>query len=64
MKIIIIELLFEIRKDNYPGNPPVLKRNMLSGTIPDQTFKTQKKDKASVSVALQQEKYEYSNYRE
>ena len=57
------ELPFEIWDDNNRCVPPILKRNRLSGTIPEWVKKTKKWNRyASVCISNQQEGYGYSNY--
>lgn len=60
----ITELPFEVWKDDFVGSPPYLEGNMLSGTIPDWVFETDKWNEfGDISVIKQKEGYGYSNYR-
>lgn len=60
----ITELPFEVWKDDFVGSPPYLEGNMLSGTIPDWVFETDKwNEYGDISVVKQKEGYGYSNYR-
>jgi Leucine-rich repeat (LRR) protein len=56
---------FEFWKDDNPNYPPVLKRNCLSGEIPEWVFKTEKWKKFANSFLIPQKKnYGYSNYHD
>lgn len=60
----IIELPFEVWKDDFVGSPPNLQENMLSGEIPEFVFKTEKwKNYNRSSVSRQKEGFGYSNYK-
>ena len=59
----ITELPFEIWRDSNNCVPPILKRNRLSGEIPEWVKKTRKWNRyASVCISLQQEGFGYKNY--
>lgn len=59
----ITELPFEVWNDSLTCIPPVLKRNRLSGLIPEWVKETKKWNKyASICISLQQKNYGYSNY--
>lgn len=59
----ITELPFEIWRDNNDCVPPILKRNRLSGKIPEWVKQTKKWNRyASVCISLQQEGFGYDNY--
>jgi hypothetical protein len=59
----ITELPFEIWNDSLACVPPILKRNRLSGEIPEWVKKTKKWNRyASVCISTQQDGYGYSNY--
>ncbi len=59
-----IELLsFDVWKDDFKGYPPILKRNRLTGEIPQWVLKSKRwKEYASVCISTQQDGYGYSNY--
>ncbi len=60
----IIELPFEMWKDDFPGSIPNLQGNRLSGTIPEWVFHTKKWAAESGYVAgNQQQGYGYSNFK-
>jgi len=57
-------LPYEYWKDDYPGVPPELRNNRLSGELPDWVFETEKwKHFAPTVVRPQQENYGYNNLR-
>lgn len=59
----ITELPFAVWKDEYPGTPPKLFMNRLSGEIPEWVFKTKKWEEYNgYSIGKQQDGYGYSNY--
>lgn len=58
----ITELPFEIWSDDFVGIPPILQRNRLSGTVPEEVQKTKKWEKESlICTSRQQEGYGYTN---
>lgn len=59
----ITELPFEIWSDDNEYVPPILKRNRLSGEIPEWVKKTKKWNRyASVCISIQQDGFGYTNY--